>query len=84
MKALPIIAAAGLAICATWRAAAEDLSIKKPPPAGWHGEGVVITPGSSVAKPGDAGKRAHTNTKIFKPVDPTTPDKHPDGDVRRK
>jgi hypothetical protein len=33
------------------------------PPAG----GQVVVPGSSVAKPGDSGVRAHTNTLIFVP-----------------
>ena len=29
--------------------------------------GQVLVPGSSIAKPGDAGERAHTNTLIFIP-----------------
>src|SRR5215472_7658707 len=31
------------------------------------GAGQVSTPGSSVAKPGDTGVRAHTNIQIFRP-----------------
>jgi hypothetical protein len=31
------------------------------------GEGQVVTPPSSIEKPGDSGVRAHTNTQIFIP-----------------
>ncbi|MGH6789119.1 MAG: hypothetical protein ACRECC_05495 [Pseudolabrys sp.] len=60
--------AAALTLASAMPAAADDLSVKQSAPPGWHGEGVVVTPESSVPKPGDAGKRAHTNTKVFVPT----------------
>jgi len=59
-------------------AAAQDMSIKGPPPPGWRGEGVVKTPESSVVKPDDAATgRNHTNTKIFVPIYPSTSGNQP-------
>jgi hypothetical protein len=69
MKAFPIAMTAMIVVCTgvASRAADRDLSIKQAPPPGWQGRGTVVTPESSVEKPGDAGKKAHTNTRIFKP-----------------
>lgn len=75
-------AAAALALSLAWAAtaAADDLSVKQPAPPGWHGEGVVVTPESSVPKPGDAGNRMHTNTKVFVPSYGSGKPKHPKAD----
>jgi len=61
-------------------AAADDLSVKQPAPPGWHGEGVVVTPESSVPKADDVGKRAHTNTNVFVPTYGASKKKRPNGD----
>ena len=81
MRILTLAMAAAVAFSAalTAQAAADDLSVKQSAPPGWHGEGVVVTPESSVPKPGDAGKRAHTNTKVFVPTYGTSKKKQPNG-----
>jgi hypothetical protein len=66
---IPLVAAAlALSFASARLAAADDLSVKQSAPPGWHGQGVVVTPESSVPKPEDAGKRMHTNTKIYVPT----------------
>jgi hypothetical protein len=85
MKAFPIAVATMLVVCAAVpsRAADNDPSIKQSPPPGWHGQGIVVTPESSIEKPGDAGQKAHTNTKIFKPIFRPPPHEKP-GDADGK
>ena len=62
----------------TAKAMAADMTIDRPAPPGWHGQGTVVTPESSIPKPGDAGKRSHTNTQIFVPrYDNAAPGMHP-------
>ena len=76
---MPLAAAVlGLSLVSAIPAVADDLSVKQSAPPGWHGEGVVVTPESSVPKPEDAGKRMHTNTKIFVPTYGPPKDKRPD------
>jgi len=76
---IPLVAAAlALSFASARLAAADDLSVKQSAPPGWHGKGVVVTPESSVPKPEDAGKRMHTNTKIFVPTYGPPKDKRPD------
>jgi len=58
-------------------AVAEDMGVTKSPLPGCTGEGVVKTPESSVEEPGDIGKRAHTNIKIFVPPCPSQSEVHP-------
>lgn len=78
MTVLKLTLAASLAFGLLHAAAlAEDWSIKGQPPPGWHGEREIKTPESSVPKPGDAGKREHTNTKIYVPVFPKQPNNQP-------
>jgi len=71
-------AAFALSFASAVSAAADDLSVKQPAPPGWRGEGVVVTPESSVPKPGDAGTRMHTNTKVFVPTYGPPKGKRPD------
>jgi hypothetical protein len=39
--------------------------------------GTIIIPPSSIPKPGDAGKAAHTNIEIFRPSQPLVPVERP-------
>ncbi|HVZ54734.1 MAG TPA: hypothetical protein VG986_22400 [Pseudolabrys sp.] len=74
---LKSIAVAALAVGALQVPAfGEETSIKGPPPPGWHGEGVLKTPDSSIPKSGESG-RAHTNTQIFVPVFPPKTNNEP-------
>jgi hypothetical protein len=59
-------------------AAADDTAVKAPnsPGQSW----IVVTPESSIAKPGDAGERAHTNTRILMPTSRAPPGLHPGQD----
>ena len=55
----PIVAAAFAFGALHASASGEDTSIKGPPPPGWHGEGVVKTPNSSIPEVGRERPRAH-------------------------
>ena len=54
-----------------------DSGHAQPAPSG----GQVITPGSSIEKPGDVGLRAHTNIEIFTP-NPKAPGRSPNQSPR--
>jgi len=49
-------------------ALAVSLALGIPAPAQTQHKGTVVIPSSSIEKPGDAGKRAHTNLRMFLPT----------------
>jgi hypothetical protein len=64
---------AGFVLAGQYAMAADDVRI---PVQG----GTIIIPQSSIPKPADAGKAAHTNVEIFRPNQPPAePPAHPPG-----
>jgi len=61
---------AGLVLAGQCAMAADDIRI---PVQG----GTIIIPQSSIPKPADAGKAAHTNVEIFRPNQPLVPAEPP-------
>jgi hypothetical protein len=71
-----LVAAIGWAGCAL----AQDMSVKQSAPPGSGQSGTIVTPESSIPKPGDTGERAHTNVEIFVPTPVAPPKIHPGQD----